>query len=131
MHQAVIQGEVRYVKYFVDRHVTVYLPEYDIEKKTQIFKYKTIWDGELNSQILNQGDTIYIPELDSRAVITKRIIDIVDNVVTYETNYLVEIVENDETKASLEYAEKLLDFHKESQRIALERVIEMENRGEI
>lgn len=130
MHRALIQGEVRYVKYFLERHVTIYRAEYYIAKKTELFEYRTIWDGELNSQMLNKGDTVYIPRLDKRVVISKRIIDIDNGVVTYETDNIAEIVENDATKESLVDTELLLKRHKESARVSLERVLEMEARSE-
>lgn len=72
---------------------------------TKYIGYIDIWTGEIDNPPLEENERVYISELNTTITITERVRDIEGGYIYY-TKDLTEIIEDDETKESLEKAKQ-------------------------
>lgn len=79
-----------------------------IWKREKIINYKTFYEKEETLPIYNINDKVYIDDLDLTIVITDKIMSI-NGDITYITDHVVEVIENEESINSKTIAENKLE----------------------
>lgn len=100
--KSIFLGQIRRKTY----RVSYYLP-YEIREETGFVKNKKFYECELDRPPLEKDKKIYIPEFDVTLQVSS-VIKSVDGSITYHTNYTIEVIEDEESKESLEKANKEL-----------------------
>lgn len=99
-HATVIKGRVNRKLYSYDKGWGIY-------SNNEHVGTKTIWSGELNVPYLNDGELLYIEEIDTTVQIKARVRSTTGETV-YLTSHEAEIIEDEITQKSKENAEALL-----------------------
>lgn len=107
-HKVIIMGELRRKEYYYSKFEK---EMWDSHIKTGD---KIIWEGELDFPI-NIYESIRIDELNATVSINS--IKKTTSGIVYYTDYVVEVIEDEITKESLEKAEKSMKEHKETEEV--------------
>lgn len=102
-HKATVMGEVHLIRYYFGRDWG-YHWDVGIQERGDYKENKVIWSGELENPPVEEGEKLYIAELE-KTVIVKSKEKSTSGGYLYKTDF-IEIIEDDETEKTLEKAKE-------------------------
>ena len=111
-HQAIIKGQTLKLKYYPYRYQSFEMYRDNTatwmkRSKEDFVKWDEIWTGEINSPLLEVGELFYIVDLELKVRITERIRTTSGSYI-YETDHIIEVIEDEETRESEEETDKYI-----------------------
>src|SRR6185312_962324 len=129
-HKAIIKAtEERKIYYF--GYARLWDNNKTITERTEKIGEKTLWEGEIDAPLIDEGETLRIEELNADVTITHRIRS-TSGAYIYKTDYELDLIEDEKTaktknEAKLEEEKYLIAVEELNVGLAAEKELEPED----